>query len=107
MEMLHSWFSRRGRATYWKWESIAGLVVGILTSLISITCIGILQLLLSSLRRFCATRIFIRPVGLVLIKRACFLLAYCSFVAWLAIEYGKRLGLMDIFSVPKSWHIFL
>ncbi|KAL5143300.1 hypothetical protein HKD37_09G026287 [Glycine soja] len=74
MEMVISWFSSRGRTKHWRWETLAGVVTGFLTSLISIT----------------------------FIRRACFLLAYLSFVAWLAIEYGKRLGLMDIFRLPKS-----
>ncbi|KAL5181067.1 hypothetical protein HKD37_01G002071 [Glycine soja] len=74
MEMAISWLSSRGRTKHWRWETLAGVVTGFLTSLISIT----------------------------FIRRACFLLAYLSFVAWLVIEYGKRLGLMDIFRFPKS-----
>ncbi|XP_061366104.1 uncharacterized protein LOC133309354 [Gastrolobium bilobum] len=100
MEMVNSWFSGKGRTKYWRWETIAGLVTGFSTSLISITFIRLLQLLLSSLYRFFAKWAFPRRVNAVLIRRACFLLAYLCFVAWLAIEYGKRLGLLDIFRIP-------
>lgn len=102
MEMVISWFSSRGRTKHWRWETLAGVVTGFLTSLISITFIRFLQLLLPSLYQSFTTWIFSWRVNAVLIRRACFLLAYLSFVAWLVIEYGKRLGLMDIFRFPKS-----
>ncbi|XP_015963190.1 uncharacterized protein LOC107487111 [Arachis duranensis] len=101
-EMVRSWFSGRIRNKYWKWETIAGLVAGFSTSLISITFFRFLQLLLSKTYRCFTSWILSRRVNAVFIKRACFLLAYLSFVAWLAVEYGKRLGLMDIFSIHRS-----
>ncbi|XLS80457.1 hypothetical protein HN51_046288 [Arachis hypogaea] len=88
-EMVRSWFSGRIRNKYWKWETIASLVAGFSTSLISITFFRFLQLLLSKTYRCFRSWIL------------CFLLAYLSFVAWLAVEYGKRLGLMDIFSIHR------
>ncbi|XP_027361749.1 uncharacterized protein LOC113869564 isoform X2 [Abrus precatorius] len=102
MEMVNFWFSSEGRTRYWRWETIAGLVTGFLTSLIFILFIRSLQLLLCSLYRSSTTWKFPWRLNTVLISRACFLLAYLSFVAWLAIEYGKRLGLIDIFRFPKS-----
>lgn len=103
MEMINSWFSDKGkRAKYWRWETIAGVVTGFSTSLISITFMRFLQLLLSSSYRSFAAWILRWHINVVLIRRACFLLAYLSFVAWLAIQYGKRLGLMDIFGFPRS-----
>lgn len=102
MEMVNSWFSDKRRTNNWKWGAIAGLVTGFSTSLISITFIRFLQQLLSSVYQSFKTWVFPRRVNAVLIRRACFLLAYLSFVAWLAIEYGKRLGLMDIFRSLKS-----
>ncbi|XP_057448756.1 uncharacterized protein LOC130740244 [Lotus japonicus] len=102
MEMVNSWFSDKRRTNNWRWGAIAGLVTGFSTSLISITFIGFLQQLLSSVYQSFKTWVFPRRVNAVLIRRACFLLAYLSFVAWLAIEYGKRLGLMDIFRSLKS-----
>ncbi|WVZ12150.1 hypothetical protein V8G54_016680 [Vigna mungo] len=101
MEMAISWFSSRGRAKHWRWETLIGVVSGFLTSLISITFIRFLHILLSSIYQSFTTWIFPWRVNAVLVRRACFLIAYLSFVAWLAIEYGKRLGLMDIFSFPK------
>ncbi|KAF7829143.1 putative transmembrane protein [Senna tora] len=50
MEMVTSWFSRRGRAKFLKWEVIAGVVTGFSTSLISIAFVKFLQRLLSSSR---------------------------------------------------------
>ncbi|XP_019445216.1 PREDICTED: uncharacterized protein LOC109349037 [Lupinus angustifolius] len=102
LEMLHYWFSNKGSTKYWKWETIVGVVAGFSTSLISITLLRFLQLLLSSLYRLFAKSVFPLHVNAVLIRRACLLVAYLSFVAWLAIEYGKRLGLVDIFQFLKS-----
>ncbi|CAL0311758.1 unnamed protein product [Lupinus luteus] len=102
LEMLHYWFSNKGSTKYWKWETIVGVLAGFSTSLISITLLRFLQLLLSSLYRLFAKSVFPLHVNAVLIRRACFLVAYLSFVAWLATEYGKRLGLMDIFRFLKS-----
>lgn len=102
MEMVISWLSTRGRTKRWRWEALAGVVTGFLTSLISITFIRVLQLLLSSLYHSFTKWIFPCRANAVLIRRTCFLLAYLSFVAWLAIEYGKRLGLIDLFRFPKS-----
>lgn len=85
-----SWFSQ-GR--YVKWEAIAGAVFGFFTSLITIAVGRILYLLKSRIRlRMQPTTLF-----LIRLKRACFLVAYFSFVSWLAIQYWGRLGLMDIF----------
>ncbi|KAJ7943946.1 Exopolysaccharide production negative regulator [Quillaja saponaria] len=96
-EIMHSWFSSRGRARYWKWETIFGVVTGFSTSLISISFFKLLQQLLSSLRQICVTRILPIAFNPVRVRRACLLVAYCSFVAWLAIQYVKRLHLMEIF----------
>ncbi|GAU31676.1 hypothetical protein TSUD_222800 [Trifolium subterraneum] len=103
METINYSFSDKGRrAKYWRWEILVGVISGISTSLISITFIMFLKLLLSSLRQPFAAWILSWRVNAVLIRRTCFLVAYISFVAWLAIEYGKKLGLMDIFRFPRS-----
>ncbi|XP_004512397.1 uncharacterized protein [Cicer arietinum] len=103
MEMINYWISDIGRRVkYWRWEVIVGVVSGFATSLISITFIMFLKLLLSSLRQSFAAWILSWRVNAVLIRRTCFFFAYLSFVGWLAIEYGKRLGLMDIFRLPRS-----
>ncbi|CAJ2647015.1 unnamed protein product [Trifolium pratense] len=103
METINYSFSDKGRrAKYWRWEILVGVISGIATSLITVTFIMFLKLLLSSLRRPFAAWILSWRVNAVLIRRTCFLVAYISFVAWLAIEYGKKLGLMGIFRFPRS-----
>lgn len=85
LRILESWYTNRGRAWYWKWEAMAGLITGFSTSLISITMFRILQQVKSCLPQIC--------------KRACLFIAYFSVVGWLSIQYGKKLGLPDIFRV--------
>ncbi|XP_057478699.1 uncharacterized protein LOC130766039 [Actinidia eriantha] len=91
--ILESWFARNGRAWFKKWEAIAGVITGFLTSLISITLIRVLQQLKSSLPPICGVRM------LSSLKRACLFVAYFSLVGWLVIQYGKKLGLPEIFRV--------
>lgn len=101
METINYWFSDKGRrANFWRWEIILGAISGFSTSLITITFIMFLKQLLSSLHRPFAAWILFWRVNTVLIKRTCFLMAYSSFVAWLVIVYGKRLGLAEIFRFP-------
>ncbi|KAA8521264.1 hypothetical protein F0562_011899 [Nyssa sinensis] len=97
--ILQSWFASRGRARYWRWEAIAGVVTGFSTSLISISLFRILQQMKSSLSRICTLRMLPLAVYTVRFKRACFFVAYFSFTGWLAIQYGNRLGLPEIFRV--------
>ncbi|CAL5188393.1 unnamed protein product [Lathyrus oleraceus] len=102
METIKYWFSDKGmRAQFWRWEIIAGVISGFSTAFISITFVMFLKQLLSSVHRPFAAWILSWRVNAVLIRRVCFLIAYLSFVAWLAIEYGKRLGLTDIFRFPR------
>ncbi|GFZ16636.1 hypothetical protein Acr_25g0010450 [Actinidia rufa] len=91
--ILESWFARNGRAWFKKWEAIAGVITGFSTSLISITLIRVLQQLKSSLPPIYGVRM------LSSLKRACLFVAYFSFVGWLVIQYGKKLGLPEIFRV--------
>ncbi|KAJ9537167.1 hypothetical protein OSB04_029900 [Centaurea solstitialis] len=100
-DMLTSWLSPtgvRGKKRYIRLETIAGAVTGFLTSLLTIALGRILYLLktrvagMSRVRRMQPLTIY-----LVRLKRACFLVAYFSFVSWLAIQYWEKLGLMDIF----------
>lgn len=93
-EMLMSWFSRtdRGQGRYVKWEAIGGAVAGFMTSLITVVLGRMLYLLKSRI-----VNIFrVRTAYLIRLKRACFLVAYFSFVSWLAIQYWGKLGLLDI-----------
>lgn len=75
---------------------LAGLVTGFLTSLITITVLRLLQPLIPWMLRYFTARFFIH------LNRACFLVAYFSFVGWLIIQYGKRLSLPEIFNILKS-----
>ncbi|GLT61487.1 hypothetical protein SLA2020_341900 [Shorea laevis] len=83
--ILDSWFSSKGRASYWRWETVAGAVTGFSTSLITISFFRVLQQTKSWLPRINLTRI-------------CFLLQslYISFMGWLACQYWKRLNLPAI-----------
>uniref|UniRef100_A0A6N2JY90 Uncharacterized protein n=1 Tax=Salix viminalis TaxID=40686 RepID=A0A6N2JY90_SALVM len=99
-QMLHSsspaW--KKGKGSYWRWETIAGVIAGFSTSIITISFIKILQYIKPWPRVTSVTRMFSRA-NLVFFKRACFLVAYFSFMGWLTIQYGKRLGLPEIYRV--------
>ncbi|KAK9276048.1 hypothetical protein L1049_005579 [Liquidambar formosana] len=99
--MLRSWFASRGRAKYWRWETVAGVVTGFSTSLISISFIRILQRMKSWLPRICIARRPQLAVCSTRFKRACFVVAYFSVMGWLAIQYGKRLGLPEVFTINQ------
>ncbi|GLU05289.1 hypothetical protein SLE2022_223970 [Rubroshorea leprosula] len=81
--ILDSWFSSKGRASYWRWETVAGAVTGFSTSLITISFFRVLQ----------QTKYWLPRVNLT---RICFLLLYVSFMGWLACQYWKRLNLPAI-----------
>lgn len=82
-----SWLTRSRRARYWRWDVIAGVVTGFSTSLISISLARLVQQTMYSIPRVYAIRL----------KRAFFLIAYFSFVGWFAFQYGKKLGLPELF----------
>ncbi|XVF13751.1 hypothetical protein REPUB_Repub08aG0234600 [Reevesia pubescens] len=82
--ILQSWFSSVGRARYWRWETIAGVVTGFSTSIITISFIRILQHMKSWLPQ---------AINTVHIKGVCFLLVYFSVMCWLASQYWRRLNI--------------
>jgi len=95
-EMLHSSLvQKKGKAGYWRWETIAGVIAGFSTSIITISFIRILQHIKSWFRLPSVARMF-SHTNIIFFKRACFLVAYISFMGWLTIQYGKRLGLPEI-----------
>uniref|UniRef100_A0A2P2MDZ7 Uncharacterized protein n=2 Tax=Rhizophora mucronata TaxID=61149 RepID=A0A2P2MDZ7_RHIMU len=97
-EFLHSLFiHKKGKASYWRWETLAGVISGFLTSMISISFVRILQLVNSWLTQTGAARMVARAINIVFLKRACFLVAYFSFMGWLMIHFGKRIGLPEIY----------
>ncbi|XP_021299557.1 uncharacterized protein LOC110428155 [Herrania umbratica] len=83
-KILYSWLSSKGRAIYWKWETIAGVVTGFSTSIITISFIRILQHMKSWLPQ---------ALNTVHTKRACFLLVYFSVMGWLVSQYWRRLNI--------------
>ncbi|KAA8525137.1 hypothetical protein F0562_006999 [Nyssa sinensis] len=95
--VLQSWIANAGSARYWRLETVAGIVAGFSTSLISIILIVLLQHVKFCLPRICTLWMF--PVYTARLKRACFFVAYFSFAGWLAIQYGERLHLPEIFRV--------
>ena len=95
-EMLHSSLVQKKRkASYWRWETIAGVIAGFSTSIITISFIRILQPIKSWFHLTSVARVF-SHTNIIFFKRTCFLVAYFSFMGWLTIQYGKRLGLPEI-----------
>ncbi|XP_062029981.1 uncharacterized protein LOC133745839 [Rosa rugosa] len=101
-KILRSWFLSQEPALYWRWETIIGLVTGFSTALISISFFKLMQLLKSQLPQISARRMLTQSISVVLFRRTCFLVAYISFMGWLAIEFGKRLGLPEILTLLKE-----
>lgn len=83
-KILQSWFSGEGRARYWRWETIAGVITGFSTSIITISFVRILQRMKSLLPE---------AINTARIKRVCFLVVYFSVICWLASQYWKRLNI--------------
>ncbi|XP_004300141.1 PREDICTED: uncharacterized protein LOC101302166 [Fragaria vesca subsp. vesca] len=101
-KILQSWFLSQEPAMFWRWETMVGVVTGFSTAMISITFIRLMQLLKSQLPQISARRMLTQSVSAVLFRRTCFLVAYISFMGWLTIEYGKRLGLPEILTLLKE-----
>ncbi|KAL8209939.1 hypothetical protein R6Q57_006671 [Mikania cordata] len=94
MEMLMSWFSQMSRGqNIVNWGTIVGAVIGVLTSMITIALGHLLYLLKSHI----VSMVRVRDSYLIRLKRAFFLVAYFSFVSWLAVQYWGKLGLLDLF----------
>lgn len=87
--ILKSWFS----LNKWRWDVVAGLVTGFMTSLLSVSLIGLLRPLFLMVRRRLASWMSKRYPSNVILKRACFFAVYFSFMSWITLQYVKRLGL--------------
>ncbi|KAK6251585.1 hypothetical protein QQP08_010685 [Theobroma cacao] len=83
-KIVYSWLSSKGRGIYWRWETIAGVVTGFSTSIITISFIRILQQMKSWLPQ---------ALNTVHNKRVCFLLVYVSVMGWLVSQYWRRLNI--------------
>ncbi|KAL3818333.1 hypothetical protein ACJIZ3_004238 [Penstemon smallii] len=81
-----------GSLRQWRWDAIAGAVIGFIAALFSITVIGLLGSFISVIRRFCASRMSPTPPSTMLLKRGCLFVVYFSFMSWVTIQYVKRLG---------------
>lgn len=102
MKILQSSFSSRGGAKYWRWEMIAGVVTGFSTSLITISFLRLIHQMKLWLPYICSPRVLPQAVNTVYLKRAGFIVIYFSVVIWLAMQYGKRLGIPEIFTALNS-----
>ncbi|CAN6712099.1 unnamed protein product [Malus baccata var. baccata] len=96
-KILHAWIFSQKRSVFCRWETIAGVVSGFSTSIISIFFVRLLQQMKFRLPQILAAR-----VRTISFRRTCLLVAYISFVGWLAIQYGKRLGLPEIIVLLKN-----
>lgn len=97
-KILQSWFLSQKKLKYLRWEMVAGVITGFSTSLISISFFKLLQQMISSFSRLCVVRMLPLAFHTVRIKRVCFLVAYFTVTGWLAVQYGKRIGLLEIFT---------
>lgn len=97
-KILQSWLSSKDKSKYWRWEMVAGVITGFSTSLISISFVMLLQQIKSSLPGLTTVRSVLQSFFRVPFSRACFLAVYLFVVGWLAFQYWKRLGLLDIFT---------
>ncbi|KAL8498648.1 hypothetical protein ACS0TY_021839 [Phlomoides rotata] len=91
--ILKSWLSSWNPINKWRWDVVAGLITGFITSLLSVTLIGLLRPLLSMVRRRLASWMSKVYPSNVILKRACFFAVYFSFMSWITLQYLKRLGL--------------
>ncbi|KAE8055768.1 hypothetical protein FH972_012590 [Carpinus fangiana] len=101
-KLLQSWLSSMGRAKYLRLEVLAGVVAGFLTSLISISFIRLIHHMKSWLPHICVPRVLPQAINIARLRHACFFVIYFCIVGWLAIQYGKKLGLPEIFTILKS-----
>ncbi|KAJ4829420.1 hypothetical protein Tsubulata_006615 [Turnera subulata] len=97
MEILRSFLIRKGRARYWRLETVAGVITGILASLISVSFVRILQQVKSWLPKTSFGRMFARIN--TFLKRAFLFVAYFSFMFWFLLQYAKLSGLPNIYRV--------
>ncbi|CAN0906711.1 hypothetical protein LINGRAHAP2_LOCUS24414, partial [Linum grandiflorum] len=86
---------KNGKGRYWKLEVMVGVVTGFLASLVTVFFLSVVMPRIC-LAWTCILSVVTRTINLAVLKRACFFVAYFSFMGWLTIQYGKRLGLPEI-----------
>ncbi|GAB4834821.1 hypothetical protein Ancab_033089 [Ancistrocladus abbreviatus] len=90
--MFYAWLSSQDIANGMGLGMIAGAASGFLTSIISVGLFKMLQPMIVWLTRTGGAKM-ISVARQMLLSRVFFLLAYFSIVGWLAIQYGKKLGI--------------
>ncbi|KAL3497985.1 hypothetical protein ACH5RR_040717 [Cinchona calisaya] len=107
MTILKSWFTSSRSLKNWRLDVVAGVIAGFFTSLITVVFVRILHQLKSSLRQFFAVSMQSRYLNLLHLRRACFFVAYFSFMGWLTLLYVKKITLLEILGVRSCWwHFF-
>ncbi|KAK9667765.1 hypothetical protein RND81_13G010000 [Saponaria officinalis] len=96
MKIVQSSISDQLKAKNAGFGMVIGVIVGIFTAVITIVSFAICQTLLSSIPR-AVKRVLASIVRRVFMSRMFFLVAYFSVVGWVTIQYGKRLGLGELF----------
>ncbi|KAL9242657.1 hypothetical protein vseg_016639 [Gypsophila vaccaria] len=96
VKMIQSWLSGQLKAKNTIFGMVIGIIIGIFTAVITIVSFAVCQTLLSSIPR-AVTKVLACLVRRVLFSRMFFLVAYFSVVGWVTVQYGKQLGLGDIF----------
>ncbi|KAH7514794.1 hypothetical protein FEM48_Zijuj11G0128300 [Ziziphus jujuba var. spinosa] len=97
-KILHSWFLSEEKFKYLRWEMVAGVITGFSTSLICIIFVKLVQENVFAFSLFGAVRLLRQALHTVHFKRACFLVAYLTITGWLAVQYGKSIGIVEIFT---------
>ncbi|WCJ20608.1 hypothetical protein M5689_002828 [Euphorbia peplus] len=100
IKVFPSWFEQKKAKTRdYMLGAVGGIVAGFLTSLFFMKLIIILRLMKSRLAQTYIARLAAATIQTIFLRRACFLVAYFSIVGWLVIQYGKRLGIPDIYRI--------
>lgn len=95
-KMMQSWLSGQLKSERLGSGVILGIIGGFLTGLISLTFFTLCVRLLSSIPTAAAAMVA-SLIRRVIFSRMFFFVAYFSIASWLAIQYGKRLGLPELF----------
>lgn len=75
---------------------VAGIVLGMLSSICCIMLFKILQVAASSLVRQWHSKALLSPFSALRLPRACVLVVYFSTVGWLLLQYPKMMGLKQL-----------
>lgn len=104
-EMLNRYFSLSMKVLFrqWRWDVLAGAILGFSTSLLSYGMVRLLQLLKFLAVKISAGKMRSLYRAAVYLKKFCFFIAYFSFMSWLALQYIKGFGLSDAIKLDYSW----